>query len=180
MGRPVEPFSDAKGLSGSLTVCPAVSPENDSAGIKDPQELGAEVGAVIRERVQAVLAEAESKAAEIEKAARQRGERAAEAYEAAAREKVAHARRKALDAAQTRAAAMIHEAENDAAEARRRAMDDAARIRERAVQEAERAASRAKARLLKYTDGAQEDLTALIAGIRREAGAGDRQRRSGS
>ena len=92
------------------------------------------------------------------------------------REDVKRAQREALDAAQTRATAMIEAAENEAAQIRKRAMDELSQSRLRAVREAERAAERARARLLKFADSAQEDL----AGADRRDQEGRGRRESGA
>ena len=168
-----------------------MSEQTDSVGGEVPEDPGAEVEAAIRQAMSAVLAEADSRAQAIgeeaaahlqraeeaearafaiERDARGMAERAAAEYESAVREEVKRARREALDAAQTRAAAIIEEAENEAAQIRKRAMDELSQSRLRAVREAERAAERARARLLKFADSAHEDLAALIAGIRKDAG----------
>lgn len=125
-------------------------------------------------------AEAESRAQAIEEAARSRAERAADEYEASVREDVKRARREALDAAQTRAAGMIESAEKEAAQIRKRAMDDLDRSRQRAVRESERAAEHARARLMKFADSAREDLDALIAGIKKDAGLAGQTTRTSS
>ena len=115
-------------------------------------------------------AHAESRVLEMEEDARARAERAADEYESAAREDVKRARREALDAAAVRAAAMVNAAQDEAAQIRKRAMDELSGSRLRAIRETERAAEYARARLLKFADSAQEDLTALIVGIRKDAG----------
>lgn len=135
-----------------------------------PPDAGDEAGRLIQEHVQTVIDQAQRSADAIEREAREEGQRAAAALEAAAREKIERASLEHLDAAQTRAAAIVHEAEEKASAIRERAREEALRARERAVHDAERAASRARARLLKYTESAEQDLAALIASLRRDAG----------
>ncbi len=141
--------------------------EGDSS---DSPEPASDAGEVIRRHIEALFADAERKAKAIEGKAVERGRRRAAAYEAASRERVDRETVHLLDEARSRADAIVQAAEEQAADARRRSREEISRSREKAIEEAQRSAERARARLLKFADAAEHELSALMTGLRRDAG----------
>ena len=158
--------------------------EGDSSHPANAPGPGSDAGEVIRRHIETLFADAEQKAKAIEGNAVERGRRRAAAYEAAAREKADREALHVLEEAKSRAGAIVQAAEEQAAEARRRSREEISRSQEKAVQEAQRSAERARARLLKFADAAEHELSALLTGLRRDAGeapdaTSPRRRRSG-
>jgi vacuolar-type H+-ATPase subunit E/Vma4 len=118
------------------------------------QDAAEEVGTAIRQQVEAVLAEAETRAAGLEEAARERVEQAS---------------RQASEEARTEADSIVRGARDEAEQIRQNAREEASRIQQQAVEQAANVAERARARLLKHVDATEQELNSLITGLRRDA-----------
>jgi F0F1-type ATP synthase membrane subunit b/b' len=108
-----------------------------------PADPAADIGAAIREQVEAVLEDARNQAARIEAAARTEAEQRS---------------RKTLEEAQADADRIREDAREEASRAQQQALDQAANV-----------AERAHARLLKHVDATEQELRSLLTGLRRDA-----------
>src|SRR3954452_22661311 len=124
------------------------------------EDHGQAIAETIRTQVEAVLGQAQARAAEIESEAREDAKR----IQARAQQEAREEGRELLERAR-------RQAEADAATLLAQAKEEAAEMRRGAAREAAETADRARSRLLRHAAEAERELDALITGLQRDAEA---------
>jgi cell division septum initiation protein DivIVA len=131
--------------------------DRTKSGKTQQSDPGAHVGTAVERYVEALLEDVSARAASVEQEARRRAEQA-----------------------QAEARRLLEEAREDADRIRKSARKDASRMRQQEAERAAKVAERAHARLAKHAAAAEQELLALVTGLRRDADNLEREAQEGA